>query len=270
MIGDREGTMEDLVAAVRAGGRPLAGRRALVTGGSRGLGRQIAIAFAAAGADVAVVSRRKAACVELAAELAAATGARVTAHEAHVADWDRAAGLLDEVEAELGPVDVLVNNAGISPQYPSLAEVGEELFDKVVGVNLKGPFRFTALAGPRMAARGGGVVLNISTTGSVRPQADYLPYAAAKAGLNALTAGFAQEYAPSVRVNTILAGRFATDISRGWDAEEVRRELEATPAGRVGEPGEIVGAALYLCGPAAAYTTGALLAVDGGRLASRA
>ncbi len=261
-------TVSEAVAAAGAAAQPLAGRTALVTGGSRGLGREIAIAFAAAGADVAVVSRKKAACEALAEELAAATGRRITAHAAHVGDWDRLGLLLDEVEHDLGPVDVLVNNAGIAPVYPSLDEVSEELFDKVFAVNVKGPFRLLAAAGKRMAARGGGVMLNISSMGSQRPTAGDLPYTAAKAALNTLTAGFAQEYGPTVRVNTILAGPFATDISKAWDPDAVARMAQAWPARRVGEPAEIVGAALYLCGPTATYTTGALLAVDGGRLAA--
>ncbi|SEF67568.1 NAD(P)-dependent dehydrogenase, short-chain alcohol dehydrogenase family [Thermomonospora echinospora] len=258
----------EAVLAARGAEQPLAGRVALVTGGSRGLGREIAIAFAAAGADVAVVSRKKDACVELAEELADATGRRVSAHAAHVADWDRLTGLLDEVDSELGPVDILVNNAGIAPLYPSLDEVSEELFDKVIGVNLKGPFRLMAAAGRRMAANGGGVILNISSIASVRPTAADLPYAAAKAALNTLTAGFAQEYGPTVRVNTILAGPFFTDISRAWDLAAFDEMAESWPLHRGGRPDEIVGAALYLCGPSAGFTTGALLAVDGGRLAA--
>ena len=257
-------SVAEVVAAAKAPEQPLAGRRALVTGGSRGLGREIAIAFAASGADVAVVSRKKESCEALAGELAAATGREVTAHAAHVGDWHRLDDLLDEA----GPIDILVNNAGVAPTYPSLAEVSEELFDKVVAVNLKGPFRLMAAAGKRMAATGGGVILNISSMASQRPTAADLPYAAAKAALNTLTAGFAQEYGPSVRVNTILAGPFFTDISRGWDMDAFDAKAGTWPSRRGGRPDEIVGAALYLCGPAASYTTGALLAVDGGRLAA--
>ena len=261
-------TLAESVAAVREGGQPLTGRTALVTGGSRGLGREIAIAFAAAGADVAVASRKKDSCEALAEQLASATGRRVTAHAAHVGDWDRLGPLLDEVEETLGSLDILVNNAGIAPLYPNLDEVSETLFDKVFAVNVKGPFRLMAAAGRRMAERGGGVILNISSMASGRPTAGDLPYAAAKAALNTLTAGFAQEYGPGVRVNTILAGPFRTDISKGWDMNAVAEMAKEWPSRRVGEPEEIVGAALYLCGPSASYTTGALLAVDGGRLAA--
>ncbi|MGI5129779.1 SDR family NAD(P)-dependent oxidoreductase [Pseudonocardia sp. CA-107938] len=256
------------VVAVRQAEQPFAGRRALVTGGSRGLGREIAVALAANGADVAVVSRKVGACRELAEGLSAASGRRVSAHGVHVGEWGALEGMLDEVEDAIGPVDVLVNNAGISPLFPSLYELSEELYDKVMAVNLKGPFRLTAVAGSRMVSRRGGAVLNISSIGSVRPEPAFLPYAAAKAGLNAMTVGFAQELAPSVRVNAILAGRFLTDIGKAWDVEAVEAENATTPARRAGLPSEIVGAALYLCGPAAGFTTGAVLAVDGGRLAS--
>lgn len=261
-------SVADAVAAARAVDQPLAGRTALVTGGSRGLGREIAIAFAAAGADVAVVSRKKDACAALAEELADATGRKVTAHAAHVADWDRVTTLLDEVESDLGVVDVLVNNAGMAPVYPSLDEVSEVLWDKVFGVNLKGPFRFMAAAGKRMVAAGGGAILNISSIASARPTASELPYAAAKAGLNILTKGFAQEYGPTVRVNTILAGPFFTDIAAGWDMAAFERMTADWPQNRGGDPAEIVGAALYLCGPTAGFTTGVLLPVDGGGLAA--
>ncbi|WP_067650513.1 SDR family NAD(P)-dependent oxidoreductase [Nocardia harenae] len=261
-------TLQQAVEASLRTDQPLAGRTALVTGGSRGLGREIAIAFAAAGADVAVVSRKGDACAALAKELADATGRRVSAHGAHVGDWGRLGVLLDEVEDTLGPVDILVNNAGMAPLYPRLDAVSEELFEKVFAVNVKGPFRLMAAAGRRMVERGGGVMLNISSMGSLRPTASDLPYAAAKSALNTLTAGFAQEYGPTVRVNTILAGPFATDVSKSWDMAAVDLMARDWPARRVGEPEEIVGAALYLCGPHATYTTGALLAVDGGRLAA--
>ena len=134
------------------GDRPLAGRRALVTGGSRGLGREMVLAFAAAGADVAIVSRKAQACEALADEVRETTGVRAFSYPAHVGDWDGLGRLVDAVYDEVGGLDILVNNAGIAPLYPSLDQLSEELFDKVIGVNLKGPFRLTALVGSRMAA----------------------------------------------------------------------------------------------------------------------
>lgn len=247
------------------GDGPLAGRTALVTGGSRGLGKEMALAFAAAGADVAVVSRKLDSCERLAEEIRATTGRRASAHAAHVGDWNGLPVLLDDVESALGPCDLLVNNAGIAPLYDSLADVTEELFDKTIAVNLKGPFRLMALAGERMVARDGGCIINVSSIASVRPSQSDLPYAAAKAALNTLTAGFAQALGPTVRVNTIMAGPFYTDISKAWDLEAFEEAAAEYPLRRGGRPDEIVGAALYFAGPASSYTTGAVLPVDGGR-----
>ena len=164
----------------------------------------------------------------------------------------------------MGKVDVLVNNAGMSPLYPDPASVTEELYDKVLAVNLKGPFRLTALVGTRMAAGGGGSIINVSSIGSLRPTATIIPYAAAKAGLNAMTVAFADAFAPKVRVNCILAGAFATDAAAVWDEGTRRRAAEHAALDRIGDPAEIVGTALYFASDASSYTTGALLRVDGG------
>ncbi|MCG8589121.1 MAG: glucose 1-dehydrogenase [Proteobacteria bacterium] len=241
----------------------LSGRVALITGGSRGLGREMALAFAEAGAAVAVASRREEACHAVVAEIEAA-GGRAFAAACHMGDWNALEPLVDRVEAALGPLDILVNNAGMSPVAPSSVDTSEALWDKVLDVNLKGPFRLTAVAGSRMAARGRGAILNISSVASLRPTPVTAPYSAAKAGLNALTEAYALEFAPGVRVNAIIAGPFATDISKAWTPEAVK-QMEATHAlGRVGQPHEIVGAALYLVSDASSFTTGALLKVDGG------
>jgi NAD(P)-dependent dehydrogenase (short-subunit alcohol dehydrogenase family) len=246
-------------------GAPLAGKVALVTGGSRGLGREMVLAFAAAGADVVISSRKAAGCEALADEVRATTARRALAHPAHVGDWDGLTRMVDAVHDEFGRLDILVNNAGIAPLYPSLEDVTEELFDKVVAVNLKGPFRLTALVGSRMARAGGGSIINISSVASMRPTPTDLPYAAAKAGLNTLTAGFAQAFGPAVRVNAIVAGPFLTDLSRSWDMPGFEAMARRFPLGRGGQPSEIVGAALYFAGPASTFTSGALLTVDGGQ-----
>ncbi|HVP30953.1 MAG TPA: glucose 1-dehydrogenase [Myxococcota bacterium] len=245
----------------------LSGRVALVTGGSRGLGREIALAFARQGADVVVASRKLDACEATADEIRRETGRRAVALACHVGKWAEIDGLVTRVYDELGRVDVLVNNAGMSLLYPSVEEVTETLWDKVVDLNLKGPFRLTALVGSRMAKAGGGAVINVSSVAAVRPTADVIPYAAAKAGLEAITKGFAHALGPKVRVNAIQAGPFFTDISKAWDMEAFRRRVKSTHAlQRGGEPHEIVGAALYLASDASSFTTGAVLAVDGGTL----
>ncbi|MGW0357059.1 SDR family NAD(P)-dependent oxidoreductase [Nocardia nova] len=239
----------------------LAGKVALVTGGSRGLGRQMVLAFAAAGADVVITSRKAEACEAVAKEVAA-LGRRALAVSCHVGKWDRIDALVEAAYAEFGKVDVLVNNAGMSPLAPSSAQTSEELFDKIVDVNFKGPFRLCALVGERMAAGEGGSIVNVSSSGALMPQPGFGPYSGAKAGLNALTQVFAREYAPKVRVNTISAGPFLTDISKAW-SEQARR-FTPSAVGRPGDPAEIVTTALYLASPASSYTTASLIRVDGG------
>ncbi len=247
-----------------AGVGALAGKVALVTGGSRGLGRAMVLAFADAGADVIVASRKVENCQAVAAEVER-RGRRALAVGCHVGHWGEIERLVEQSYEAFGRVDVLVNNAGMSPLYPDLASVSEELWDKVLGVNLKGPFRLTALVGTRMAdGPYGGSIINVSSTGSLRPAPDMLPYDAAKAGLNTLTEGFAKAFGPSVRVNCIMAGPFLTDIAKAWDPAVLERGMPNHALGRAGEVDEIVGAALYFATEASSYTTGALLRVDGG------
>ena len=243
----------------------LSGKVALVTGGSRGLGRAMVAGFAQAGADVVIASRDAAACAAYAAEITAATGRRAVGYGVHVGHWDELDGLVEAAYNAFGRVDVLVNNAGMSPLYDSVDTVSEALFDKVIAVNLKGPFRLAALVGTRMAAGGGGSIINISSAAAVRPRPDVLPYAAAKAGLNALTAGLARTFGPSVRCNAIMAGTFMTDISKAWDQDLFSERSRGFALQRGGRPGEVVGTALYLASDASSYTTGAVIAVDGGQ-----
>jgi NAD(P)-dependent dehydrogenase (short-subunit alcohol dehydrogenase family) len=247
------------------GSGPLAGRVSLVTGGSRGLGRAMALGFADAGADVIVTSRKLENCQAVAKEVEA-KGRRALAIACHVGHWDELEGLVAQSYDAFGRVDVLVNNAGMSLLYDSLPEVSELMWDKVVDLNLKGPFRLTALVGSRMASGPhGGSIINISSTGSIRPAPGMLPYDAAKAGLNALTVGFAHAFGPTVRVNCIMAGPFMTDVTAAWDIPAFERGAKANFAlERGGQPDEIVGAALYFASDASSYTTGAILRVDGG------
>ncbi|MET9289319.1 SDR family NAD(P)-dependent oxidoreductase [Nocardia beijingensis] len=236
----------------------------VVTGGSRGLGKQMVLAFAEAGADVVIASRKLDGCAALADEVRGRFGRRALPVACNVSDWAQCDALVETVYDAFGRVDVLVNNAGLSPLYPSLDQVTEALFDKVIGVNLKGPFRLSALIGGRMAADGGGSIINISSIEAIRPEPFAVPYSAAKAGLNALTGGLAQTFAPNVRVNTIQCGPFETDIATAWP-DELRAELTKHNAlRRVGKPEEIVGAALFFATEASAFCTGATLAIDGG------
>lgn len=242
----------------------MTGKVALVTGGSRGLGREMVLAFAERGADVVIASRKVENCEAVAAEVRA-LGRRALSVAYHAASWQGADDLAAAAYAEFGRVDVLVNNAGMSPLYPSVDAVTEDLYDKVMGVNLKGPFRLSAVVGTRMVADGGGSIIFVSSIASQRPSATELVYGPAKAGLNALTYGLARTLGPTVRVNCIVPGPFLTDISKAWDMAAFERSAKQGFAlQRGGEPHEIVGAALYFATTAGSYTTGTTLNVDGG------
>ena len=244
----------------------LTGKVALVTGGSRGLGRAMVLAFAERGADVVIASRKADNC-EAVAEEARAFGVRALPYGCHVGRWDELGELADAAYAEYGKVDILVNNAGMSPLYPKLSAVTEDLFDKVVGVNLKGPYRLSAIIGERMAAGDGGAIVNVSSTAAVQATPGSEPYGAAKAGINSLTLSLARAYGPKVRVNCIQAGPFLTDISKAWDMEAFEKNAKTGIAlQRGGQPEEVVGAALYLVSGAGSFTTGAIIRVDGGSL----
>jgi NAD(P)-dependent dehydrogenase (short-subunit alcohol dehydrogenase family) len=234
----------------------------VVTGGSRGLGRAMVQGFAEAGADVVISSRKLDACEALAREVEATTRRRAFPVACHVGHWDDCGKLVDTVYAEFGRVDVFVNNAGMSPLYENLAAVTEELYDKTFAVNMKGPFRLGALVGARMADGDGGSIINVTTAGSLMVGVNEVPYACAKAGLNALTVGLAQAYAPKVRVNTIMPGAFLTDVTKHWAKETLT--APGAPLERIGMPDEVVGAALYLGSDASSYTTGAMIRIDGG------
>lgn len=241
----------------------LTDRVVLITGGSRGLGREMAFAAAHCGADVVIASRDLQSCEATADEIVEATGRAALAHQVHVGRWDQLDALVEAAYGRFGRVDVLVNNAGMSPLYDSLGGVTEKLFDAVVNLNFKGPFRLAALIGERMVADGGGSIINVSSSGSLRPDAHMLPYAAAKAGLNTLTEGFAKAFGPTVRVNTLMAGPYLTDVSKAWNFGD-RNPFAALPLARAGQPREIIGAALFLMSDASSFTTGSILRADGG------
>jgi NAD(P)-dependent dehydrogenase (short-subunit alcohol dehydrogenase family) len=243
----------------------LTGKVAVVTGGSRGLGQEIAFALARQGADVVIASRKLENCEDVAKRIAAETGRETLGYGVHIGRWDELEPFVDAVYERFGRVDVLFNNAGMSPVYDKLTEVTEKLFDSVVNVNFKGPFRLAALIGERMVAAGGGSIINVSSAGSIRPVGQIVPYAGAKAALNAMSAGLAQGFGPAVRVNILMPGTFMTDIAKAWDMDAVNADRKrATALQRVGMPPEIIGAALFLASDASSYTTGSIIRVDGG------
>jgi NAD(P)-dependent dehydrogenase (short-subunit alcohol dehydrogenase family) len=242
----------------------LSGKVAVITGGSRGIGRAVAEGLATAGADVVIASRKLENCEEAAREIEASTGRRALPVGCHVARWEDCDALVDRVYEEFGRCDVLINNAGMSPLYDGLPSVTQELYDKVQGVNASGPFRLSALFGTRMAEGEGGSIINVTTAGSLRPNPDDLPYAMAKAALNALTLGLAGTWAPKVRANLVLPGAFDTDITKAWGPEAKAAAGAINPMKRIGQPQDMVGICLLLASDAGSYINGAQVLVDGG------
>jgi NAD(P)-dependent dehydrogenase (short-subunit alcohol dehydrogenase family) len=232
-----------------------------VTGGSRGLGREMVLAFAKAGADVVIASRKLEACEEVARDVGK-FGRRALPVAAHVGRWEDNDRLAAAAYAAFGRVDVLVNNAGMSPLAPSLAQTSEALFDKILDVNFKGPFRLSVLVGEKMMAGEGGTIVNLSSTAAFKPEPHTIPYGAAKAAINAMTVALAKAFAPKVRVNCIAPGPFLTDVSTVWRENEAYEQSLGLK--RFGRPEEIVGTALYLASDASSYITGQVIRVDGG------
>lgn len=236
----------------------------VVTGGSKGLGRAMAIAFAESGADVVVASRKLTECEAVATEIRS-LGRRALAVSCHVGDWAQCDALIDATVAEFGHIDVLINNAGIAPVPPSLLGVTEELYTKTMDVDFKGPLRLTALAAEHMPP--GGSIINISSKASLHPSPFTVVYAAAKAALNVLTKAASQELGPrGIRVNCIVCGTFHTDSFHRAAPDEASQAHVArnVSLGRIADPDEIVGTALYMASEASSYLTGQLLVLDGG------
>lgn len=242
----------------------LTDRVVLITGGSRGLGREMAFGAARCGADVIIASRNYETCVATAKDIENETGRSAFPYGVHVGRWDQLDGLVEASYDRFGRVDVLVNNAGTSPTYDKLTNINEKLFDAVLNLNLKGPFRLSALLGERMVADGRGAIINVSTHGSLRPAPFFLPYAVSKAGLNAMTEALALALGPTVRVNTLMPGPFLTEMSKGWNFEGIDTPFATHALQRAGDPAEIVGAALFLMSDASSFTTGSIVRADGG------
>lgn len=237
------------------------GKIALVTGGSRGIGYQMVKALAARRADVIIASRKLENC-EAVADECRALGVKAQAISAHVGRWAECDRLLDEAWAWQGRIDILINNAGMSPRMAS-HEVTEALFDSVVNLNFKGPFRLASTCAKRMADGEGGCIINVSSSGSMMPLPETVPYGSSKAALNAMSKSLAWEYAPKVRVNTLSPGAFRTDIVQAWP--DKGQGPIPIPRGHAAEPEDIVTAALFLASPASVNVTGSLVRCDGGQ-----
>ncbi len=239
----------------------MTGKVVLITGGSRGLGYEMARAFAHQGADLIIASRKLEACQAVAREIEA-MGRKALPVACHVGQWEAIPQLVEAAYGAFGKVDVLINNAGIAPTAPASSQITEELFDKTVGLNFKGPFRLSALVGDRMVSAGSGSIINISSTASVKPSATYPVYAGAKAALNIMTQAHAFEFGPKVRVNCIMCGPFWTDIAKSWREEADKTSKAAIR--RIGRPQEIATTALYLASDRSSFTTGTIIQLDGG------
>jgi NAD(P)-dependent dehydrogenase (short-subunit alcohol dehydrogenase family) len=237
------------------------GQVALVTGGSSGLGREMVLALAERGADVIIASRKLENC-EAVAQEARAFGVRAVAIAAHVGRWAECDALIAAAIAEFGRISILINNAGMSPGSPS-HDVTEQLFDAVVNLNFKGPFRLASQVAKLMADGEGGVIINIASSGALMPVPGIVPYGAAKAAQIAMSESLAHEYGPKVRVNTLVPGPFLTKQADGrGDRNE---PLVRNARGVSGDPQDIVTAALFLASPASVNVTGAVVRCDGGQ-----
>jgi NAD(P)-dependent dehydrogenase (short-subunit alcohol dehydrogenase family) len=244
----------------------LTGMVAIVTGASKGIGAAIAAGLAEFGARV-VVSSRKQEAVDAVARAITERGRQATAIAAHVGDPEAVQRLVDQTCAAYGGVDVVVNNAAVNPVYGPLLEADAGVFDKIMAVNVKGPLALARLAHPLMARRGGGSVINISSVGGLRPEPLLGLYSVSKAALISLTKVMAQEWGrDGIRANVICPGLVQTKFSAAlWqDAEALARVVRAAPLGRIAQPDEMVGLAIYLAGPASSYCTGAVFTADGG------
>ena len=243
----------------------VAGKVAIVTGGSRGLGRALSLGLAQHGCHVVVASRKLENCEEVAAQ-ARAYGVEALPVAVHAGRWDEVERLVDATYDRFGRLDVVVSNAGMAPVSPSMVGVSEQLFDSTMNLNFKGPYRLACVAGTRMAAAGGGSIINVSSGAAVATRPGAPIYGAAKAALNAVTIALAIEYGPSVRVNTIGLGPTETDVNKHWfpTPEFQASAKRAMALQRCAAPEEILGTVLYLASEASSFTTGTVIAVDGG------
>ena len=244
----------------------LSGKAAIVTGAARGLGKGMARGLAMAGSDLLLVDLLADELEATANELGAVSGRRVLAHPADLADMAALLDIVPRALAELGRVDILINNAAATVRKPFL-EVAPEEFDKVLAVNLKADFFLCQQAARAMVAQGGGKIINLGSQTCEQGVANLAAYGASKGGVCALTMALAVELAPyGINVNAIAPGFFMTDLNRTvWQDKATRERLEArVPLGRLGEPGDLAGTAVFLASPASDYLTGRVLYMDGG------
>ncbi len=244
----------------------LDGKVALVTGASRGIGREIAAVFAAAGADVMLSSRKQDALVAAADDMRADASGRLDVFAANAGDPEAAAACVAATVERFGRVDILVNNAATNPYLGPMIDIDLPRLDKTHDVNLRGPFVWMQECWRRSMQTNGGVVLNISSIGGLSVETSIGHYNVTKAALIHLTKSLAKDLAPGVRVNAICPGLVKTDMARAlWESDE-DAVSKMVPLQRLGEPADIAGAALFLASDAASWITGTTMVVDGGML----
>jgi len=248
----------------------LPGKVALVTGGSRGMGKAIALALAEAGADL-ILASRKLPDLQAAAQEISQTGRKVLAVPTNVRHLSEIDSLVKKSVEEFGHIDILVNNAGANPQYDSVFKVDERLWEAIIGLNLKGYFFLSQAVGEIMRDKGGGTIINISSGTGFQPQVGLGVYSISKAGIVMLTKVLAQEWGQyNIRVNCIAPGDVRTRFSEAlWKNPVLLKEIENnTVLGRMAEPEEIANAAIFLASEASNYMTGQTLLLDGGHFSS--
>ncbi|HUR41945.1 MAG TPA: SDR family oxidoreductase [Verrucomicrobiae bacterium] len=246
----------------------LTGKVALVTGASRGIGESIARTLAAHGAHVIVSSRKPEDCEKVVAAIKSA-GGKAEARGCHIGDMDQVHSIFRDIEAAHGRLDILVNNAATNPYFGPILDTDLGAFQKVVDVNIRGYFFMSAQGAKLMAKNGGGAIVNVASIGGIVPGAFMGIYSISKAAVISMTKAFAQELgAQKIRVNALCPGLTATKFAGALVTnDKIRGEAEKRIAlHRVAQPDEMAGAVLYLCSPAASYTTGTAMVVDGGML----
>jgi NAD(P)-dependent dehydrogenase (short-subunit alcohol dehydrogenase family) len=245
----------------------LRGKVVVVTGASRGIGREIALGFARAGADLVLASRKAPALEPVAAEVRA-LGVRAEVVPTHVGKADEARRLIETTVERFSRIDVLVNNAATNPVFGPTVTADEVVWDKIFEVNVRGPFVLCRAASEKMIAQGGGAIVNVASVAGLRPMMGLGIYGVSKAALIHLTRTLARELAPSVRVNAVAPGLVETSFSRALlDDPDVRKlALADVPLARPAAPAEIVDGVLFLACDAARYVTGEVLVIDGGKI----
>jgi dehydrogenase/reductase SDR family protein 4 len=257
MVNSSEGKLQDKVA--------------IITGASRGIGRDIALVFAHNGARIVVASRNKYGDLDKVVKEIQTIGAPVLAISAHGGKSEDLTNLVKKTLEQFKTIDILVNNAATNPVMAPITEVEERTWDQIMNVNLKGPFLLSQKVAREMVKKGSGCIINVASIDGIKPMSGIVPYSISKAGLIMLTQGMAKELGPyGIRVNAIAPGLIRTRSSEAlWSNDKLYGErLSITPLGRIGESDEIANVALFLASDAASYISGATVTVDGGRLTS--